>query len=103
MSNTRILLTGATGVVGQIALPALIAAGHRVTAVGRTPESRAGLAALGADAIAAGVSRFVQASFAPVYEDGGDQWIDERWPQRPAPYKAFLIAASRSWSPPTPV
>jgi 2-alkyl-3-oxoalkanoate reductase len=155
MTNTRILLTGATGVVGQIALPALIAAGHRLTAVGRTPESRARLAALGAAAIAldlfdrdaarramtghdavinlathmprstfhmmlpwqwrendrirreasaalvdaalaAGVSRFVQESFAPVYEDGGDRWIDEQWPQRPAPYNRTVLDAEHS-------
>ena len=34
-------------------------------------------------AIAAGVSRFVQESFAPVYPDRGDQWIDEDVPIEP--------------------
>jgi nucleoside-diphosphate-sugar epimerase len=47
-------------------------------------------------AIAAGVSRFVQESFAPVYEDGGERWIDETWPQRPAPYNRTVLDAERS-------
>jgi len=45
-------VTGATGVVGRLVVPHLLARGHRVTAVGRTAEKRADLAALGADAIA---------------------------------------------------
>ena len=152
---TRILMTGATGVVGILAVPQLIAAGHHVTALGRTPDARARLAALGADPIhldifdreaahsalkghdvlinlathmpasafrmmlpwewrendhvrrdgsailadaarAAGVSRFVQESFAPVYEDGGAEWIDESWPQRPAPHSRTVLDAERS-------
>src|SRR2546425_9896948 len=47
-----LLVTGATGVVGRLVVPHLLARGHRVTAVGRTAEKRADLAALGADAIA---------------------------------------------------
>jgi nucleoside-diphosphate-sugar epimerase len=31
-------------------------------------------------AVAAGVTRFIQESFAPIYEDGGDRWIDESFP-----------------------
>lgn len=152
---TRVLVTGATGVVGRLAIPQLVAGGYRVTAVGRTPERRAELTALGAEAIAldildpaevrralaghdvvvnlathmpasllqvfwrrswrendrvrrdgsanlvdaaiaAGVSRFVQESFAPVYEDGGSRWIDEGWPQRPVPYNRTVIDAERS-------
>jgi nucleoside-diphosphate-sugar epimerase len=148
----RVLLTGATGVIGRLVVPDLVARGHHVTALGRTPESRAALSAMGADAIvfdifdvraateamaghdtvinlathipgsairmllpwswrendrirrdasaalvdaalAAGVSRFVQESFAPVYEDAGDRWIDERWPTRPAPYNRTVLAA----------
>ena len=155
MTNSRILITGATGVVGTLAVPMLLTQGHRVTAVGRTADSRARLAALGADpialdlfdrdaarramtghdtvvnlathmprsalrmmlpwqwrendrirrdaslalvdaALAAGVSRFVQESFAPVYEDGGDRWIDEHWPQRPAPNSRTVLDAERS-------
>jgi nucleoside-diphosphate-sugar epimerase len=151
----RVFLTGATGVIGRQVLPALLRLGHRVTAVGRSPEKRERLAALGADAIeldpydadavrravgghsvvinlathmpsstfammlpwawrendrvrrdasailagaaiAAGVRRFVQESFAPVYEDGGDRWIDERWPVRPVSYNRTVLDAERS-------
>jgi nucleoside-diphosphate-sugar epimerase len=157
MSPARVLVTGATGVVGRLLLPQLLARGHRVTAVGRTAEKRAALNALGADAIAldildadgarrsmaghdavinlathmpsslfkmllpwawrkndrvrrdgsatlaqaalmAGVSRFIQESFAPVYGDGGEQWIDEQWPQRPAPYNRTVLDAEKSAS-----
>ena len=155
MTAARVLVTGATGVVGRLAIPQLLARGHRVSAVGRTPEKRAELTALGADAmaldifdpesarramaghdavinlathmpssnfrmllpwawrendrvrregsaalvqaaLAAGISRFIQESFAPVYEDGGARWIDEEWPQRPAPYNRTVIDAERS-------
>lgn len=152
-----VFVTGATGVVGRRVVPALIALGHRVTAVGRSPEKRAGLeeqgaravmvdlydrdglsAALhdaGADtvlnlathmpstmlqmmlpwswkendrvrregsatlvdaALESGVDRFVQESFAPVYEDHGDGWIDESWPLRPAAYNRTVLDAERS-------
>jgi nucleoside-diphosphate-sugar epimerase len=151
----RIFLTGATGVIGTLALPLLISQGHEVTAVGRSPEKRARLQALGARAIeldtfdvsatrsaldgittvinlathmpssgfkmmlpwqwrendlirregsaalvqaslAAGVQRFIQESFAPVYEDGGDKWIAEGWPLRPAPYNRTVLDAEHS-------
>ncbi|MFL5248879.1 MAG: NAD(P)H-binding protein, partial [Myxococcales bacterium] len=49
---TRVLLTGAAGVVGRLAVPMLLERGYAVTAVGRTVEKRARLAALGADALA---------------------------------------------------
>jgi len=155
MRPARVLVTGATGVVGRLLVPHLLARGHRVTAVGRTEEKRADLAAVGADAIAldlfdadaaaraleghdavinlathipastlqmllpwswrendrvrrdgsatlagaarkAGVSRFIQESFAPVYEGGGEQWIDEEWPQRPTPYNRTVLDAEAS-------
>jgi nucleoside-diphosphate-sugar epimerase len=151
----RIFVTGATGVVGAHALPLLLSYGHDVTALGRSPEKRAHLQALGVRAIeldtfdvtatrraldgittvinlathmpssslqmmlrwkwrendlirregsaalvqaalAAGVQRFIQESFAPIYEDGGDKWIDERWPLRPAPYNRTTLDAERS-------
>lgn len=57
---------------------------------------REGSAALARAARDAGVSRFMQESFAPAYEDGGDQWIDESWPQRPAPYNRTILDAERS-------
>src|SRR5262245_12822694 len=47
----RIFLTGATGVVGIRAIPRLVAAGHRVTGLGRSPKSRRQLAQLGAEPI----------------------------------------------------
>src|SRR5207244_353386 len=44
----RILVTGATGVIGRRVVPHLIAAGHRVTALTRSPQKRAELALAGA-------------------------------------------------------
>lgn len=49
--NLRIFIAGATGVVGRRAVPLLVAAGHRVTAVARTPEKRAELERMGAAAV----------------------------------------------------
>jgi len=151
----RILLTGATGVVGRRVLPLLVSAGHPVTAVGRTPQQQELLRAVGAtpvsmnlldpasvrsavagqDAVinlathmpssmfrmffrrswqendrirrdgsanlavaaaAAGVRRFIQESFAPVHEDGGADWIDERWPVRTAAYNRTVLDAEAS-------
>ena len=42
-------------------------------------------------AMATGATRFIQGSFAPVYPDRSDQWIDERTPIAPV-----LIAQSRT-------
>ena len=44
----RILLTGATGVIGRRVVPLLVAAGHEVKAVARTPRREAPLERLGA-------------------------------------------------------
>ncbi len=44
----RIFVAGATGVIGRRVVPLLMAAGHRVTAVARTPEKRAALERVGA-------------------------------------------------------
>jgi 2-alkyl-3-oxoalkanoate reductase len=155
MTRTRVLLTGATGVVGRRAIPKLLARGCAVTAVGRTPQARAELQAMGTSPIAlelfdaeaarramaahevvinlathmpsstlamllrwswrendrvrrdgsatlagaaraAGVGRFIQESFAPVYADGGARWIDEQWPQRPARYNRTVLDAEAS-------
>ncbi|MBV9879224.1 MAG: NAD(P)-dependent oxidoreductase [Gemmatirosa sp.] len=151
----RVFVTGATGVIGRRVVPRLVAAGHRVTAVGRTPEKRTALARAGAAtvdaslfdvdalrramdghdtivnlathmprsathmllpgawrendhvrrdgsaalvdaALAAGATRFVQESFAPIYEDGGEAWIDETQPVRPARYNRSTVDAERS-------
>src|SRR5258705_5241474 len=45
----RVLVAGATGVVGQQLVPQLIAAGHQVTATTRSPGKAGGLRAAGAD------------------------------------------------------
>jgi nucleoside-diphosphate-sugar epimerase len=47
----RVFLTGSTGVIGRRAIPLLVAAGHRVTAVARTAEKRAAVERLGAAAV----------------------------------------------------
>jgi nucleoside-diphosphate-sugar epimerase len=47
-------------------------------------------------AIAAGVERFVQESFAPLYPDGGDRWIDETVPPQPVAYNLSVLDAERS-------
>jgi nucleoside-diphosphate-sugar epimerase len=44
----RVLVTGATGVIGRRVVRLLIAEGHRVTAVARTPQKRGQLAGTGA-------------------------------------------------------
>ena len=49
--NLRIFIAGATGVVGRRVVPLLVAAGHRVTAVARTPEKGAELERMGAAAV----------------------------------------------------
>lgn len=49
-------------------------------------------------AMAGGVSRFVQESFAPMYPDRGDEWIDEAVPPRPVRYNRSTLDAERSAS-----
>lgn len=151
----RVFLAGATGVVGRRLVPLLVAAHHRVTAVGRTPEKRAVLGRLGAEPVAldlfdaaavhravtrhdavinvathiprsslrmmlpgawrendrirrtgsrilaeaaraGGATRFIQESFAPIYEDGDDGWVDEHSPVRLARYNRSVGDAERS-------
>lgn len=53
-------------------------------------------AALVDGALAAGVRRFVQESFAPIYEDGGDRWLDESAPVRPGRYNRSTLDAEAS-------
>lgn len=150
----RIFIAGATGVVGRRVVPALLDAGHRVTAVARSAERRAELEARGAQAvtvslfdpaalaravwdhdvvinlathippmsrlflpgawrendrvrrdgaanlvgaaIAARAARFIQESFAPVYPDRADQWIDESTPLSPVRYNRSVVDAEAS-------
>lgn len=47
-------------------------------------------------AMAGGVSRFVQESFAPMYPDMGDEWIDEAVPPNPARYNRSTLDAERN-------
>jgi nucleoside-diphosphate-sugar epimerase len=43
-----------------------------------------------------GATRFVQESFAPVYADAGDRWIDETFPVQPVKYNRTVLDAERS-------
>jgi nucleoside-diphosphate-sugar epimerase len=151
----RIFVAGATGVVGRRLVPLLVAAGHDVTAIGRSPERRAALARAGATPVevslfdraalaravaghqtvvnvatrippsatrlmlpgawrendrirregsgnlgqaarSAGAERFIQESFAPIYVDGGDRWLDESSPRNPVRYNRTVLDAERS-------
>jgi 2-alkyl-3-oxoalkanoate reductase len=151
----KVLVTGATGVVGRRVVPLLVSAGHRVTALARTPEKRAALersgaaaaeadlldraqvrravaehgavlnlathmpkstlrmflpgawrendrlrrdaaALLAAEAVAAGVARFVQESFGPIYVSRGEDWIDESAAVQPVRYNETILDAERA-------
>ncbi|HEY1251072.1 MAG TPA: NAD(P)-dependent oxidoreductase [Thermoanaerobaculia bacterium] len=155
MDSSKVLVTGATGVVGRRLVPILLLNGHRVVIVARPSERRQGLeeagavavdadlfdvgslrrAASGCDvvvnlathmptsstqmmhlaawkendrvrkegssnlvdaALAEGVGRFIQESFAPVYPDSGDRWIDEETPLKPVRYNRTVLDAERS-------
>lgn len=151
----RILITGATGVIGRRVIPLLVSSGLEVTAAARNPAKAAALAKLGTKpvlldifspsaaqqamaghdvvvnlathipsssirmllpwswrendrvrrvgsavlvdaAIAAGVKRFIQESFAPIYAARGDEWIDEEWMLRPVRYNRTVLDAENS-------
>ena len=47
-------------------------------------------------AMAGGATRFIQESFAPVYPDSGNAWIDERTPIAPVRYNRTVADAERS-------
>jgi nucleoside-diphosphate-sugar epimerase len=53
-------------------------------------------ATLAEASVAAEVSRFVQESFAPVYRDSGDRWIDETIPIEPVKYNRSIADAEAS-------
>jgi nucleoside-diphosphate-sugar epimerase len=151
----RVLITGATGVIGSRVVPLALEAGHEVTAAARSvhgreslrragatpvevdlfgvdslrramaghdavinlathiPSSstkmmmrwawrtndrirREGSAAVAQAASAEGVRRMIQESFAPMYPDHGDDWIDESMPVAPAAYNKSALDAERS-------
>ena len=45
---------------------------------------------------AGGVRRFIQESFAPIYPDRGDRWIDESTPLEPMRFNRSVLDAERS-------
>jgi len=151
----RIFVTGASGVIGSRAVPALLTAGHQVTAVMRSTAAGEALARRGATvrsvdlfapaelrvavaghdvvinlathmppmtvrmfmpgawrendrirrtgsanlvdaALTVGATRFIQESFAPIYPDSGDAWIDESVPLRPVRYNRTILDAEAS-------
>ncbi len=47
-------------------------------------------------ALRVGATRFIQESFAPVYPDCGDRWIEETTPLAPASYNRTIVDAERS-------
>lgn len=47
-------------------------------------------------ALLAGASTFIQESFAPIYADGGDDWLDERSPVKPVRYNHAVMDAEAS-------
>jgi len=79
VGRLTVFLTGATGVIGSRVV------GHDVVS-----------ANLATSALACGAARFIQESFAPIYEDAGDAWIDERGPIRVARYNRSVLHAERA-------
>jgi nucleoside-diphosphate-sugar epimerase len=150
----KVLVTGATGVIGRRVVPLLLAQGHEVTVAARpngrrpipwddvetspvdlfdpttlTPALRGqdavinlathmppssfrmlfrrawrendrirreGSRNLVRAALASDVGRLVQESFAPVYPDRGDEWIDESVPLEPEVYNRTILDAEAS-------
>jgi len=155
MAPLKVLISGATGVVGRRLVPILVSGGHQVTAIARAHGKREEFARMGAAAIVAdlldarslikavrgfdvvvnlathmpssmaqtikrsawkendllrsqgsanlvdaalagGVGRFIQESFAPVYPDCGERWIEEDIPIQPVKYNETIADAERS-------
>jgi uncharacterized protein YbjT (DUF2867 family) len=61
----NVFLLGGTGAIGGHSLPALVAAGHEVSALVRTPEKAAAVAAQGADPVM--VSMFDRAALSEAF------------------------------------
>lgn len=57
---------------------------------------REGSAAIASAARAEGLGRMIQESFAPIYLDQGDRWIDESMPVAPVKYNRTILDAERS-------
>jgi nucleoside-diphosphate-sugar epimerase len=60
----KLFIAGGTGAIGRFAVPALVGAGHEVTAVARSDEKAHGLSAQGAKPVR--VSMFDRAALAPL-------------------------------------
>src|SRR5262249_16133945 len=72
----------------RIVLPAAWHANDRIRTIGSGNLFDAGLAG--------GVIRFIQESFAPIYPDSGDAWIDESTPLQPVSYNRSVLDAEAS-------
>jgi nucleoside-diphosphate-sugar epimerase len=59
-------------------------------------RSRLGSAGLVNAALATGVSRFIQESFAPIYADHGDPWIEDHHIVKPVRYNRPVLDAERA-------
>jgi len=151
----KILVTGASGVIGRRVVPHLLEAGHEVSAAVHSKRGGLALEKIGAHsaqvnlfdrrslqatidghdtvinlathipssmlrslmpgawrendrirkegsanlvdaALATGVVRFVQESFAPIYTDCGDSWVDEDTPTDPVSYNRTVLDAEAS-------
>ncbi|MEP6733400.1 MAG: NAD(P)-dependent oxidoreductase [bacterium] len=57
---------------------------------------REGAANLASAVLAGSAGRFIQESFAPVYDDGGARWLDESAPVRPVHYNRTVFDAERA-------
>jgi nucleoside-diphosphate-sugar epimerase len=57
---------------------------------------REGSAIVADAAVAAGAGRLIQESFAPIYPDSGDAWVDESVPSKPARYNRTTLDAEAS-------
>src|SRR6185437_8024885 len=89
--DMRIFIAGATGVVGRRVVPALLDAGHSVTAVARSAERRAQLEARGAQAVT--VSLFDQDALARVVR--GHEVVINLATHIPSTSRMFLPGAWR--------
>jgi nucleoside-diphosphate-sugar epimerase len=85
----RIFVTGATGAIGTYAVPALVAAGHTVTALARTPAKAATLHSQGAQPVSA--SLFDRDGLCRAF-DGHDAVVNLA-SALPATHKMILMSA----------
>jgi NAD(P)-dependent dehydrogenase (short-subunit alcohol dehydrogenase family) len=111
----EVFVIGGTGAIGGHSVPALVGAGHTVTALARTPEKAAQMnkqdaspitlsifdraALTGVQRARCGgqpVERVVQESASMIYPDRGATWIDEACPPDHFPMAQGNLAAEAS-------